>query len=132
LLSGQETSIATALRGKKALLINFWFLRCGPCRAEHPKLQRLYSELKDKELEVLTIDSDDDREPIARYLSASGWTFPVALGAKERRGQHVPGLYFVQLFPTNYLVDASCTIVYRQAGWDETGLRRALESLGVR
>jgi thiol-disulfide isomerase/thioredoxin len=132
LLSGQETSIATALRGKKALLINFWFLRCGPCRAEHPKLQQLYDGLKDKGLEVLAVNSDDGREPIARYMATSGWTFPVALGAKERAAQSVPGLYFVQLFPTNYIVDRSGKVVYRQAGWDEAGLRRVLESLGVK
>jgi thiol-disulfide isomerase/thioredoxin len=132
LLSGPESSVAGALRGKKALLINFWFLRCGPCREELPDLQKLYSELKDQGLEVLAVNSDDEREAIARYVEASGWTFPVALGTRERDGLNLPTLFFVELFPTNYVIDASGRVVYRQAGWDEAALRRLLDGLGIK
>ncbi len=132
LLSGPDTSVSDALKGKKALLINFWFLRCGPCREELPKLQKLYRELKNKGLEVMAINSDDERDAIARYVMSSGWTFPVALGAKERQGANIPTLFFVEVFPTNYLLDPSGKVVYRHVGWDETGLRSALEALGVR
>jgi len=62
----------------------------------------------------------------------SGWTFPVALGASERQGASIPSLFFVELFPTNYLLAPSGRVVYRQVGWDEAGLRTALEALGVR
>ncbi|MGO9468736.1 MAG: redoxin domain-containing protein [Isosphaeraceae bacterium] len=132
LLSGPDTSVSDALKGKKALLINFWFLRCGPCREELPKLQRLYAELKDKGLEVLAIDSDDERDAIARYVMSSGWTFPVALGSKERRGASITALFSVELFPTNYLVDPSGKVVYRHVGWDEASMRNALGTLDVR
>jgi thiol-disulfide isomerase/thioredoxin len=131
LLSGPETSVAAALEGKKALLINFWFLRCGPCRAELPKLQKLYDELKDQGLTILAINSDDDRQAIARYAAASGWTFPIALGSKERQNRNIPAIFFVELFPTNYLLDRSGKVVYRRTGWDEAGLRTALHALGV-
>jgi thiol-disulfide isomerase/thioredoxin len=132
LLSGPETSVASALAGKKALLINFWFLRCAPCRAELPALQKLHDEFKDDGLAILAINSDDDREAIDRYVATSGWTFPIGLGFKERKNQNIPANFFVDLFPTNYLLDHSGKVVYRQAGWDEAGLRRALQALGFR
>ena len=130
LLSGSDTSVAQAVKGKKALLINFWFLRCGPCRAELPHLQKLYDELKDDGLGVLAIDSDDDRASIARYAAASSWTMPIAVGSQERLGQNIPALYSVELFPTNYLVNPSGKVVYRRVGWDEAGLRASLRGLG--
>src|SRR5262249_19714416 len=83
-------------------------------------------------LEVLAINSDDEREAIARYVEASGWTFPVALGSRERDGLNLPTLFYVELFPTNYVIDASGRVVYRQAGWDDAALRRVLDGLGIK
>ncbi len=112
--------------------MNFWFYRCGPCREEFPRLQALYDALKDKGLAVIAIDSDDDRETIARYAKASGWTFPIAFGLEAMGGINIPNAYRVNLFPTNFLIDAEGNIAYRCINWDEAGLRAALARLGVR
>ncbi len=40
--------------------------------------------------------------------------------------------YGVQAYPTNYIVGADGTVVYRSVGFDEAGLRAALAKLGVR
>jgi len=132
LLDGSQTDVALALRGKKVLLVNFWFHRCGPCREEFPRLQALYDALKDKGLAVIAVDSDDGRATIARYVSASGWTFPVALGSQTRDGFEIPKAYCVDTFPTNFLIDAQRKIVFRCIGWDEPGLLAALAKLGVK
>jgi thiol-disulfide isomerase/thioredoxin len=131
LLGGQETSITESLRGKKALLVNFWFIRCGPCREELPKLQKLYDDLKGKGLEVVAVNTDDEETAISRYVKTSGWTFPIALGSKQRQGKSMPELYFVELFPTNFLIDATGMVVYRRVGWDDVAIRAALRKLGV-
>jgi thiol-disulfide isomerase/thioredoxin len=131
LLHGGEISIARALEGKKAVLVNFWFLRCGPCREEFPKLQKLYEEFRAQGLEVLAINSDDERADVLRYATTSGWTFPIVLGVKNRESLNIPARYFVELFPTNYLIDSRGTIIYRHAGWNEASLRAALATAGI-
>jgi len=47
LFGGGKLSLE-ALRGKKAVLLNFCSERCGGCREEFPHLQRLYDKLKAK------------------------------------------------------------------------------------
>jgi hypothetical protein len=81
---------------------------------------------------VIAVDSDDDRETIARYVKSCGWTFPIALGSQARGGFEIPKAYRVDLFPTNFLIDAEGKIVYRCIGWDEPGLLAALAKLGIR
>ncbi len=112
-------------------MVNFWFVRCGPCREELPKLQKLYDDLKGKGLEVVSVNSDDEEAAISRYVKTSGWTFPIALGSKERQGKSIPELYFVEMFPTNYLIDATGKVVYRRVGWDDVAIRASLKKLGV-
>ncbi len=131
-LRGPDAEVGGPLRGnKKAVLLNFWFHRCAPCRQEFPRIQALHDRMKDKGLEVIAINSDDDRDTIARYVETSGWTFSIALGREAAGGVNVPSAYRVELFPTNYLIDADGKIVFRCVGWDEAGLLAALKKLGV-
>jgi len=62
---------------EKATLVNLWATWCGPCRGEHPDIQKLYERIKDrKDLQILTISVDD--RPIAEraYVKAEKYTFP--------------------------------------------------------
>jgi thiol-disulfide isomerase/thioredoxin/outer membrane lipoprotein-sorting protein len=125
--SGGKLSLAQALKGKKAVLVNFWFIGCPPCRAEHPELQKLYTSLKSKGFGLVAIDNGDESRAITDYLKKAGLTFPAVKG--------VPGTfsaYGVQAFPTNYLINASGKIVYRSVSFDEAGLKAALAKLGLR
>jgi hypothetical protein len=80
---------------------------------------------------MLAINSDDEAAAITREVKASGWTFPIVLGAKEREGRNLPEAYRVKIFPTHFLIDPTGRVVYRHVGWDEAGLREALKGLGV-
>jgi thiol-disulfide isomerase/thioredoxin/outer membrane lipoprotein-sorting protein len=125
--AGGKLSLAQALKGKKAVLVNFWFFNCGPCRAEHPELQKLYTSLKAKGFGLVAVDQGDDNKTITDYLKKAGLTFPAVKG--------IPGTftaYGVQAFPTNYLVGANGKILYRSVGFDEAGLKAALAKAGLK
>jgi hypothetical protein len=47
---GQPLTLNGLSKGKKAVLVNFLFHGCEPCRKEFPALQQLYEELKGKGL----------------------------------------------------------------------------------
>ena len=53
--NGTTYKLSELLKEKKAVVLNFWFLNCGPCKMEFPFLQAAYDEYKDK-IEVLAIN----------------------------------------------------------------------------
>jgi thiol-disulfide isomerase/thioredoxin len=136
--NGAELTPKELLNGKKALLVNFWFYACGPCRAEAPHLQALYRDLKDKGLEVVSIDLGDTPQNVAKFIDQYKLTFPVALGGKTRDDKSdVFSRFSVTGYPTNYLLDASGKIVWYNTGYDDDSdafdrLKSELAKLGVK
>jgi len=56
-LDGNKVTLSS-FNGSKAVLLNFWGLRCGACIEEMPHLNTLYNKYKDKGLVVLGVDTD--------------------------------------------------------------------------
>lgn len=54
----------------KVLLLNMWATWCGPCRSEMPTLVKLQEANRDKGLEVIGLNTDDETvEDIARFVA---------------------------------------------------------------
>lgn len=80
-VDGQELTISKILEEKRAVVLNFWFTGCDPCKAEFPLLQAAYAEYSDK-LEVITMNptdfSKDTAEEIQAFRDSFGLTMPMA------------------------------------------------------
>ncbi|HEX7774475.1 MAG TPA: redoxin domain-containing protein, partial [Pyrinomonadaceae bacterium] len=124
---GNLLKLETA-RGKKATLINFWYLACPPCRAEFELFQKLYADLKDQGFSILAINTVDQGKDIASYLRDNRFTFPVVMSERDSPG--VVSAYRVETYPSSYLLNSEGKIVYRAVGVDEAGLLRSLKELG--
>jgi len=130
---GGQVALGEAVKGKKAVLVNFWFYGCGPCRAEFPHLQKIYTDLKDKGLELIAINNGDPKEVINKYIDENKWTFKIVMGGP--RGGKDYGVfeqYGVQAYPTNYLLDGEGKVVWRSVGFNEAALLAALEKMGLK
>lgn len=89
------------LKGKVTLL-DFWATWCGSCRGELPYIQKLYDRLKGRsDLQVLTINVDDNPALIEGYLKETNFTFPI-LPAKDLAEKIFP----VIMLPQTWIVDA--------------------------
>jgi thiol-disulfide isomerase/thioredoxin len=78
-LGGKTWSVAD-LKGV-ATLVNVWATWCGPCREEHPELEKLYEKVKDrKDMAVLSVNVDEQAGLVAPYMAEHKYTFPVVLG----------------------------------------------------
>jgi peroxiredoxin/outer membrane lipoprotein-sorting protein len=112
---GRNISMSKMLKGKKGLLLSFWFYGCGWCQKEMPMVQKLYTEAKQKGLEVILVNrGDDSLNVIKKFLKTTKYTMPVAAN-----GGDAVKAYGVEAFPTNYLLDSSGKVVYRQSGYGE-------------
>jgi thiol-disulfide isomerase/thioredoxin len=102
----------------KAILINVWATWCGPCDAELPKLQKLYEQSKGRtDIQVLTLNIDEDLGLVAPYLKDRGYTFPV-LPAYSLVNNFLEGDISI---PQNWVVDPKGNWLWTQLGYGEEG-----------
>lgn len=57
-LKGNNISLTSVLRGKKAIVIDFWASWCRPCRALTPQVRALYNKYHSKGFDIITISED--------------------------------------------------------------------------
>ena len=98
-----------------------------------PHLLKLYEELKDRGLEVIYINGLDDRATVQKYAAEQKFPFPVGLGGENASSGNDPvKLYHVSGYPTNYILDGSGKIVWRDIGYNDDAVRATLVKLGVK
>ena len=98
----------------KPILVNVWATWCIPCREEMPTLQQLYSEYKDKGLEIVGVSLNnigmDNR--IKRFTDRMNITYSI---------WHDPDESFTRTFktigvPESFLLDKNGTLIYQWKG----------------
>lgn len=74
---GDTYTVSEILKEKKAIILNFWYVQCGPCKEEFPFINEAYAEYKDK-IEILAMNPVNlDDEEIAAYKKSIGVDFPM-------------------------------------------------------
>ena len=99
-VDGTEYTISELLQEKNAVVLNFWYLECAPCKAEFPYLQEAYEKHSDQ-IEVLAVNPvNTDEEAVAAFRSEQGLTFPMALC--DEKWQEVMQ---ITAYPTTVVID---------------------------
>jgi thiol-disulfide isomerase/thioredoxin len=96
---GKEVTL-DGLRGK-VVVLDFWGVWCGPCRAAMPHLKELYARHKDEGLVVIGVHTASQGEKMAEYVKQEALPWPVAVDAE---GKTVASFH-VDSFPDYYLID---------------------------
>ena len=92
------------LTGQKAVVINFWYPSCPPCREEMPHFEETWQEIGDKDVKFLGlfVPQGFDSEQDARdFVAELGLTFDFATDLQARVAQ----AYEVKYFPTTYFIN---------------------------
>ncbi len=97
----------------KVIFLNLWATWCGPCRAEMPAIQELYSDVEKDQIVfvMLSIDKDSDKGKIVRYIKNNEFTFPVY----QPSGRLTKQLW-VPTIPTTLVVSKDGKIVAKEVG----------------
>ncbi len=127
---GKTIKLSEFVKGKKATILNFWFVGCSGCMIEYPHLEKLYKEFKDKGLGLISASPIDDPGPVAKYYKEGKFSFPCVLS--KGTAVDLPKMFGLQAYPTNYIIDSEMKILYRRVGEYEALMREALAKAGVK
>lgn len=108
---GNEYTISQILKEKKAVLLNFWFMNCDPCKAEFSHLQEAYDAYSDV-IEVLALNPlDSDPASISAFRQENGFTFPM-MKCDDRWGS----VFGITGYPLSVLIDRYGNIALTHSG----------------
>lgn len=123
---GGETSLATVVEGKKAVLVSFWASWCGPCIQLMPEVVRRSEVLGKQDVIVVGINVEDstkaERERKKRQIQ-----FPWLV---DSTSNPITALLHIQAFPSAVLVSPDGKILFNGHPMDP-GLKTALDKLEV-
>jgi len=110
----------------KAVLIDFWDVRCPPCRREMPNLKKLFKDFKDKGLEIVGISLDTDRALLEDYVKKEKLPWKISCSLDGWNDNTVK-LYKISATPSTWLIDRHGVARYYAVRGED--LRRAVEEL---
>jgi thiol-disulfide isomerase/thioredoxin len=101
----------------KTTLVNLWATWCAPCLKELPYLQKLYDRVKDRaEMQILTLNVDEDIALVQPFLQKNKYSFPVALARS-----YVKALLPNLSIPRNWIVDRQGALREETVGFGGSG-----------
>ncbi len=115
----------------KVVFLNLWATWCGPCRAEMPGIQSLYSKLKNDNIRfvMLSVDEDNQQQKVKKYISDKQFTFPVFMPSGTLTEQ-----LFVPSIPTTFIINKQGMVVQKKVGttnFDTPKFKKYLEELAA-
>ena len=93
---------APYVKGHPGVLI-FFASYCGPCRAEMPKVATFVRTHHEGTVEVVGIDTTDQRNAAKSFVKGAGVTFPIAF---DPNGAISSGIFSLQAIPDTVFVNA--------------------------
>lgn len=89
----------------KVLLLNLWATWCGPCRAEMPELVELQDKFRDKDFEIIGLNTDDESvEQIKNFADDMNLNYTLAYADGKLMNELLKISKFSGI-PQSYLID---------------------------
>ena len=108
---GKTYKISEILKEKKAVVLNFWYINCGPCQMEFPYMQDAYENYKDA-IEIIAVNPyDGTDETVAEFQKKFELTFPMAV-CDEEWAQRME----LQAYPTTIVIDRYGIVSFKHTG----------------
>ena len=121
---GNAYSLYALLEQKKAVVLNFWYLNCEPCKMEFPYLQEVYEEYSDDVAFIAMNPVDGTDEAVAAFRTELGLSFPMA--SCSIAWQNMMNL---KAYPTTVIIDrnGSVCLIHRGMFTDSAALMNAMK-----
>jgi len=110
----------------KVVFLNLWATWCGPCKAEMPGIQKLFSKLDTDSIEfvMLSLDKDVALSKVQAYVKKNQYTFPIYMPAGFLADQlQVPSI------PTTFVISKEGKVVLKEVGTRNYDTKKMVEFL---
>lgn len=97
----------------KVLYVDFWASWCGPCAQSFGFLNTLHHDLKDKGLQIVAINLDEDSEEAKTFLSNYPASFTVSADLTKKCATD----FGVKAMPSSYLIDRNGVVHHIHLGF---------------
>lgn len=95
----------------KIYILNFWFIKCEPCKKEIPDLNKLVEKYKDNKDVIFLAIGLDGAYDIKQFLSTTPFRYNIV-----DDGRYLASKYNVKLYPTHAVVGKDGTIRFSGQG----------------
>ncbi|MBY0292666.1 MAG: TlpA family protein disulfide reductase [Alphaproteobacteria bacterium] len=116
-LSGEGTISSKNYKGK-VMIVDFWASWCAPCKASFAAYNELLKKYASKELVIIGINIDNDKEKALEFLAENPASFHIAADPTKE----VAEAYNLPTMPTAYIIGRSGDILYTHPGYHEGDL----------
>jgi cytochrome c biogenesis protein CcmG, thiol:disulfide interchange protein DsbE len=123
----QQSLKLSSLRGK-VVLLDFWASWCEPCKKELPLLSQIAPRLRQKGIEILAVNIDDDRKNAEDFVRAKGIRLTVIADASKK----IVGRWEPPKMPSSFVIDKTGVVRAVNGGFepgDESKLEAQLTAL---
>jgi peroxiredoxin len=95
----------------KIIVLNFWFTRCGPCKAEISELNKTFEKFKDNKDVIFLAISFEDKKTVEDFLKKQEFLYKIGInGATAIRK------FKVVAYPLHIIIDKKGKIAYKHLG----------------
>ena len=108
-LNGNKIDLKS-LEGK-IVVLNFWFINCGPCRMEMPDLNDLVDSFKINNQIVFISIALDDKASLQNFLKNTSFKYKVI-----DDGNAIAGQYGVGFYPTHVILNKEGKVYFHTSG----------------
>ena len=125
-LSGADLRLSS-LRGK-VVLLDFWASWCEPCKKELPLLARMAPRLKQKGIEIVAVNIDEDRQKALDFLR----THSLQLTVVADPSKAIVGRWEPPKMPSSFAIDKNGVVRAINSGFepgDEAKIEAQLTAL---
>jgi Peroxiredoxin len=97
----------------KVLYVDFWASWCSPCAKSFPFLNDLDREFRDRGLQIIGVNLDEERSDAQNFLAKHPANFTVAIKSNKQCAKD----FGVKAMPSSYLVDRNGVIRHVHLGF---------------